>query len=196
MTFRSSGLLGILTSLGGPEALSAVRGAVQDQNPDVRASAIRSLSNWSTPDSASDLLAIARSPRSPSEKMVALRGYFGFAQSEQQPEAQRLAMCRDAAGLLDKPEEKRLLLSALGSMNSSEAVGVILPYVEDSSVRDEAASAVTGIAERALKGNDAAKIAGALVQPLKKVAESGASSALVEKANALLRQATEKSGAK
>jgi len=189
---QKSALLRVLTSLGGPKALALVRSAVKNQNDEVRSAAVRALSNWSSVDAAPDLLEIAKTAQNPSDKMVSLRGYLGMAaQGDQQSEAQRLTLCRQAAELVQKPEEKKMLLAALGSLSSLEAVQMILPYVGDDAVKEEAANAVVGISEKLLKKQDA-KTTEVLIPALTEVTKKSANGGLVEKANKLLQEASRK----
>jgi HEAT repeat protein len=162
--------LRILTTLGGPEALKAVRGAVQDADPDVRGTALRSLAAWKTPDAAPDLLDLARKAGNNTEKMLSLRGYLGWVSNPDLPLAQRLSMVRDAATLAQQTEEKKLLLSALGSIKSPDALKLAAPYLDDPATKNEAAAAAVAIAEEILKLPDAAKVAAQLVEPLEKAA--------------------------
>jgi HEAT repeat protein len=186
-TAQKSALLRILTSMGGPKALALVQSAVKNPNADVCSAAIRALSNWSTVDAAPDLLDIAKNSQNPSDKSISLRGYLGMAsQGDQQSEAQRLALCRQATDLVQKPEEKKMLLAALGSMSSPEAIQMILPYLRDDAVKEEAATAVVGISEKLLKKPDP-KTAEILIPALTEVAKSSTNAGLVEKANKLLQ---------
>ena len=70
-----------LASAGGPEALSAVKSAVEDTDESVQDEAVRTLSNWPNnwPEDGSvgePLLALARSDRKTSHQMLGLRGYL------------------------------------------------------------------------------------------------------------------------
>jgi HEAT repeat protein len=188
-------LLRVLTGLGGSSALKLVRSAVKDSNPEIQSAAVRALSSWSSPEAAPDLLEIARSSQNATDRMVALRGYLGMAgQSEQQSEEQRLALCRQVADLVQKPEEKRMLLAALGTVNSPDSIGLIAPYLGDEAVKEEAATAVVGISEKVLKKPDAAKSASALVPALTSVSKASSNAGLVDKAKKLLQEASAKSG--
>ncbi len=61
----TSSLLRVLTSVGGPDALRAVRARVDSSEADVRTTAIRSLSAWKSADVAPELLALAGKASSP-----------------------------------------------------------------------------------------------------------------------------------
>lgn len=186
---QKTSLLRVLTTVGGPEALTSVRGALQDSNPEVRSAAVRALTGWSTPDAAADLLQIARSSSSNTEKTVALRGYLAMAARGDIPEPQRIEMCKQAAALVERPEEKRLLLSALGAITSPDSVQLLKSYLDDPAVRDEAGTAALTIADKLLQRDNAAQLAKGLVEPLEKIAGN---EKLAERAKKLLEQARAK----
>ena len=120
-------LVRVLGAVGGTKALEAVRAAVNDSNAEVHAAAIRTLGSWSAVDAADDLLGLAKTADSPADKMICLRGYLRLAGQAELPLDKRLAMCRQAAPLAQKDDEKKLLLAALGSIASVEALDAITP---------------------------------------------------------------------
>jgi len=185
-------LLRVLTSVGGAEALKAVRGAVEDADAEVRTTAIRALGAWKTEEVAPELLALAKSSTNPTERLLALRGYFSWAANPELPADRRLAMCRQAAGVVEQPEEKKLLLGALGTIKTADAFLAAAPYLDDAAVKAEAGAAVIVIGEELLKGRDAAQVASKLAAPLQKAAQATANAELARKANALAEQAQKK----
>ena len=186
---QKSSVLRILGSIGGASALKTVRAALGDPNAEVQAVAIRTLIAWKTPDIAPELLSAARSADNPSHKTLALRAYLGWAARADLPADQRLAMCRQAAQLAQRTEEQRQLLSALGNIDSPEALALITPYLSASATKNEAAVAAVSAAERLLKRPDAAVLAAKLVEPLQKVAEAAVPPPLAQRAKAALQQA-------
>jgi HEAT repeat protein len=178
--------------VGGAEALKAVRAAVDDSNAEVHRGAIRALGSWKSADAAPHLLELAKTATNQNDKTLCLRGYLGLASGGDLPGGQRLSMCREAEGLLERDDEKRLLLGALGSVNSPGAVGMIVPYLNSSGTREEASAAIVGIAERLLKGRGAARVALRLVKPLEKVAQVTTNANVSRKAKELLKQAQSK----
>ena len=182
-------LLRVLGGLGGPNALEAVRKAVDDRRSQVHVAAIRALGTWKTADAAPILLALAKAAGNPNDRTLCLRGYLGFAARPDVPAGQRLSMCRQAGGLIERDDEKRLLLGALGSINSPGALALIMPYLDDPAIRAEACTATVAIAENLLKRRDNSKLALKLVKPLEKVAQVSTNAELARRAKALLRQA-------
>jgi HEAT repeat protein len=189
-------LLRVLGSVGGAKALQAVRAAVSDPNAEVHAAAIRTLGSWSAVDAADDLLAVAKTADSPSDKMICLRGYLRLAGQAELPLDKRLAMCRQAVPLAQKDDEKKLLLAALGTITSVEALDLITPYLGEGGTKEEAASSVVDISDKLLKEKDSAKVAPKLIELLDKAAQATANADLAKRAKDLRDQAKSKAGAK
>lgn len=182
-------LLRTLNAMGGPAALESVRKSVSDSEPQVHAVAIRALASWNSPEAAPDLLELARTVDQPSERLLCLRGFLGFASHSETPEPQRLTMCRQAAGLSLKPEEKKLLLAALGGIASVDALVMVQPFLDDSTLQKEAASATLDIAAKVLEGPNASPSAVKLVAPIEQVVKLAASPELTTRAQKLLESA-------
>lgn len=193
---QKSALLRTITAVGGEKALHPVTAALQDHSPQVRATALRSLGNWSSPAAAPQLLEVAKTSSTPSERLLALRGFLGLAKLGDVPEQKRLEMCREVSALVDKPEEKRLLLAALGDLNSPGALEIVEPYLEDASAREEASTAAAGIAERILRRDDAARSATKIFEVMGKVAGATSNQDLAKRAAKLAEQAKAKAEAK
>lgn len=193
---QKESVLRILGSIRGPAALKTVRASVADSNSEVQAAAIRVLGAWKTPDVVPELLAVAQNAGNPNHKMLALRAYLGWAGRADQPADKRLAICRQAAQLAQRVEEKRLLLSALGSADAPEAMTLIVPHLSDATTKAEAAAAAVSVAERVLKRPDAGQLAAQLIGPLEKVTQASVPATLAQRAKAALQQAQRKAGKK
>ena len=187
-------LLRVLSGLGGAEALKAVRQTVGDSNDEVHKAAIRALGTWKTADAAPHLLELAKAARKGSDRALCLRAYLAMAARRDLPAGERLSMCRTAAKMVQSAGEKRLLLGALGSVNTPAAMTVIAPYLKDTAIEKEAALASLGIAERLLKGRQSGKYAPQLIAPLEKVVQAVGAGDLAPRAKTLLRQAKTKAG--
>ncbi len=189
-------LVRVLGSVGGTSALRAVRNAVNDPNVEVHAAAIRVLGGWSSADAATDLLELAKAATSPTDKMICLRGYLALAGHPDLPADQRLAMCRQAATLVQKDDEKKLWLAAVSGMSTIEAIDLIKPYLDDAAVKEEASTGVVDISAKLLQGKSGAEVASKLVEPLDKVAQVSTNAELTQRAKKLLDQAKSKAAAK
>jgi HEAT repeat protein len=193
---QQAALLRVLAAVGGPNSLKAVRAAIESDNAEVRSAAIRALGSWRTADAAPDLLALAKATNDSTAKTLFLRSYLNLAVRGEMATEQRLQMCEQAKGLIQRDEEKRLLLGTLSNIETPEAMSLILPYLSDAGMQQEAGMAAVTLAEKLLKGRGAAKMATQLVEPLQKVAQTTTNSEVARRANALLEQAQKRGNRK
>lgn len=145
---QESALLRVLSVIGGTEALNAVRKVAQDSNAEVSDAAIRVLCSWKTAEAAPDLFTLAINPSNRSRKTAALRGYINLVRDETLSTEQKLQMCRQAAALIERNEEKKLLLGALSTIPSIEALSMAMAHIDEPATRDEAAFAAVAIGDK------------------------------------------------
>ena len=145
---QKNALLHVLGVIGGTNALKAVRSAANDSNAQVRAAAIRVLCGWKTADAAPDLLALAKGSPNSSRNTAALRGYISLVRDKSLPTEQKLAMCKEAAVLVRRNEEKKLLLGVLGGVPAAEALAMAMTYLNDPATKNEASFAAVAISEK------------------------------------------------
>jgi HEAT repeat protein len=145
---QKSALLRVLGVIGGSSALEAVRAEVNNSNETVRAAAIRSLCGWKTADAAPHLLALAKESSNPAQKTSALRGYINLVRDESLSNGKKIDMCRQAKALIQRNEEKKLLLGVLGTIPSTEALSMASTYMADGMVRNEAYFSVLAIGDK------------------------------------------------
>ncbi|MBN1124408.1 MAG: HEAT repeat domain-containing protein [Sedimentisphaerales bacterium] len=186
-------LLRVLRALGGDKALQAVREAMKDADTEVSTTAFRSLCTWETPDAAQDLLNLAGTRSETSDRLAALRGYIRLIRDKGLSNRDKLTMCRRAAGLVERDDEKRLLLGALGTIQSPAAVTMILPYLDSQATRQEAVAACLNVSEELLKRQNAATLAGRLIEPLEEVVQVTEGDT-ANRARSLLQDARKKAG--
>ena len=145
---QKGALLRVLSVIGGTNALNAVREAAKDSNAQVSDAAIRVLCSWKTADAADDLLALAKNSPNQSHKTAALRGYINLARDENVPTEMKLKICRQAAVLAQRDEEKKLLLGALSTVPAIDALSMAMAYLDNAATKDEAAFAAVAIGEK------------------------------------------------
>jgi hypothetical protein len=146
-------LLRVLRVAGGAKAMEAVRAAIKGSNADIQEAAFRSLCDWPTADAAPDLLALAKGSAEPKRKILALRGYINLIKDKDLAPGKKLAMAREANALIQRPDEKRLLLGSLGSVPSAEALAMVLPHLDDAATKNEAVLAGVSICEQIAKSH-------------------------------------------
>lgn len=193
---QKASLVRVLGAVGGPNSLQAVVACAKSDEEAVRSAAVRALGTWKTVDAAPILLSMAKETSNPAEKTLFLRGYVSMAARGDVPVGDRVAMCRQAAGLIARDDEKRLLLGTLSNIESPDAMELISPYLDDANCRQEAVLAAVTVAEKLLKAQDAASFAGRLVPSLEKAAQAAENDDLAKRAKAVLDQARSKVGSK
>jgi len=178
-------LLRTLCVAGGADALKAARGAVDDSNKEVHTAAIRVLCEWKTGDAAPILLDLAKNSGGQVDKILSLRGYLGMAVRQDIPAPERLAICRESAPMIQRDDEKLLLLAALANLADAESLNLIVPYLDVPAVKREAVATVIAVAERRPE-NQSVDITRAA---LKKAAEAASDKPeLAKRAQDLLKQ--------
>lgn len=145
-TAQQSALLRVLGAIGGTQALEAVRKAAGDSNTSVRDAAIRVLCGWSTADAAPDLLKLAQASGA-AHKTTALRGYITLIRDGSLSTEKKLAMCKQADALIERSDEKKLLLGALSTVPSVEALSMAMANLDDPATKNEACFAAVAIGE-------------------------------------------------
>jgi HEAT repeat protein len=158
----------VLASIGGVKALAAVRAALHDANAETQDAAIRTLADWADPAAAPDLLEIARSSTNSAQRVLALRGYVRLASEGGGSPVEKLRMLSEAATLASNSEDKKLLLSALGDVTTTESLRQVSAYLADAQVAEEAGAAAVKIAAK-LDAKEKTAIAQSLNQVLKTV---------------------------
>ncbi|MBM4017517.1 MAG: hypothetical protein FJ288_04170 [Planctomycetes bacterium] len=148
-----------LACAGGPEALAAVRAAVNDKDEAVQDEAVRTLSTWPSmwPEdalAAEPLLALAKSAKKVTHQVLALRGYLQYVHGTRKlKDDERLAKVNAVMPLVTRPEEKRLVISALGTIETAGSLEMLVNFAADPALAGEACSAIVGLAEKKdLKG--------------------------------------------
>jgi len=150
-------LLRLLNRPATPAALQAVRASLQDVNAEVKDAAIRSLSDWPDAQPAEALLTITRTSTNRTHQVLALRGYVRMAGMSKNPTARYLR----AMELADRSDDKKLVLSGLGTADSAQALDIVERYLKDTALQTEAALAAVQIADR-LRQKDATRAKTAL----------------------------------
>jgi HEAT repeat protein len=142
----------LLTTLGGlgqEQALPILREALQDGSNRIRYAAIKALSSWSGAAPAGELLELAKSSSAnPTHRALALRGFIDLIDAAALPADKKLNNYRQAMQLAHQDAERKKVLSVLSSLNTLEAFQMAVAYLDDPSLKDEAALAACLIGQQ------------------------------------------------
>jgi HEAT repeat protein len=185
---QRAALLGALRAVGGADALHAVAAEAASSDATVRRAAVKALSDWPGREALPPLLEISRSASDPAEKVMALRGFLDVVRKADMPSEEKLSRFVEATPLVQRPEEKRLLVSGLAALRTDQALAALEVYLGDPDVCDEAVTAVIDMSQSAGKshpalGGDAAK------QALSRAAAATRNEMLLAQVNALMGKA-------
>lgn len=140
-------LLGVLGTVGDTESLVAVRAALKDSEANVRLAALKALSEW--PDAAplDDLFTLVGS-EDVKTNILALRGVARLVPlAKDRPPENLVSLITDALAKATRNEERKALLSALGTVPTLSAMKLAQAKLQDPALAEEAAMAVVQIAE-------------------------------------------------
>ena len=177
-------LLRLLRSVPDPKSLQAIHTSLSDASPEVKEAATRLICEWSTVDAAPDLIELARNSPNPIYKLLALRGYMRVSGGKDVPAAQRLTMCREAAALVQRDDERKILLGVLGTAGDAESFAMAAAHLDNAAVKDEACLATVAIAALLVKDKPAA-----VIPIMEKVLKISQDAKLIARANEVLKAA-------
>ena len=180
-------LLRLLRSVADAKALQAIRAALTDPDKEVRDTATRLLCEWSTAEAAPDLLGLAKTSPDATYKLLALRGYMRVSGGKDVPAAQRLQMCQQAAALVQRDDERKILLGVVAAGTEAGSLALAASHLDNAALQAEACLASVAIAERLLKDQP-----GEVLPVMEKVVKLSKDEKLTARANAVLKEAQAK----
>jgi hypothetical protein len=175
----------ILALLGGSEALITVSTAAASSNAEVKDAAVRALANWPDFTATKPLLVIATDPHTTRvHNALAIQGVARLVKTaETEPAADRLKTAQAAMNAATREEDKKLMLSAIASVNDRAAGEMLKPFLSVSQYQKEAGLAALTLAESLRKTDRPAAMD--LAQAVK---QAGISDDLTRKAEAVLKR--------
>jgi hypothetical protein len=145
-------------SAGGPDALTAVKSAVGDKDQTVQDEAVRTLATWPNtwPEDegiAQPLLNLAKESKKNNYQVLALRGYLQYLQGDKKlGNDQKLNKVQEALPLMNRPEEKQLAIAVVQSVPSAGALEMLVNFLEQPAVLEDACSAIVDVAAKKMPG--------------------------------------------
>lgn len=161
--------MNILTSLGCARALPIIKADLGSANDQVAAKAIDHLGHWPDPAPVEDLLKVVETGTNPARSKRALGAVIRLAtvaaEEHQRPDEVIVGWLQRADKAAQTIEDRRLILSAFGRLNSVESLRSLARHLADAGLENEAATAIVQISPAlAKKQGDAAALKGVLEQ--------------------------------
>lgn len=137
----------VLRGIATAKALEAVQAALKDSDAKVQEAAVRSLAEWPDARPLAALVNVCRTTQSDTMRVVALRGCVRMlGQGGGLPTAETMKSYGDMMALAKRPEEKRLVLAALGNVAHPAALAMIQGCMADEAIKAEASLAAVSAA--------------------------------------------------
>lgn len=141
-------LLRVLGQIATPEALDALRGALDKENDALRAVVVEALAGWPDSTPADDLLKIATAPKNDTERAKAFEGCVRLMRaSKDKPDDVRAKSFQTIAALARDDAEKKQILAALGELPTAVSFEVIDAYAQEPALTAEATLAAFNVAK-------------------------------------------------
>ena len=147
-SLQKRALLRVLRVAQGSEALNAIRLAMRDADADVSSEAVSIFCGWPSVEVLPEVLTLARTATHAKVKIVALRGAIRLTPLQDIPVQEKLSGFKALLPLIQRDDEKRLLLGSLAELPLPEALAMTTSYLNDAPIRNEACFAVIAIAEK------------------------------------------------
>ena len=142
-------LLAVLPLTADNTALPLLRTALADADAGVADAAVRALAAWPTPAAREDVLRLARESKDETHRLLAITGLVRLVGLEPyRNPAAAVADLKTALDLAWRPEERKLVLGALGTFPSREALDLATGLLKDPAVAAEAQAAIDRIKQR------------------------------------------------
>jgi HEAT repeat protein len=182
-------LLRVLRAAQGPRALDAIRAATKDANAKISSEAISVLCGWPTADALPDLLELTRTATDRRVRILALSGTIRLIPLQDVTVQKKLAAFKEILPLVQRNEEKKLLLGVLATVPAAEALSMAMSYLDNAATKNEACFAAVAISEKIVQQKP-----GEVVDALQKVIRATNNRGLLRRARATLNKAKKATG--
>ncbi|MHC4741498.1 MAG: family 16 glycoside hydrolase [Planctomycetota bacterium] len=140
-------LLKVLGRIADEGAFEALNSALEDKNAKIRDTAVRALAAWPDSRAIKTLSTISQNTSNNTHRVLALRGYVRLlALDTELPQDEKVEMYRIAVKTAAGANEKKLVLAGLANLAHLEALTIILGYIDEPAVKDEAILAALKVA--------------------------------------------------
>lgn len=188
---QQSYLFDLLRKVSGKKALKEVVARTKSKDPAQKNSATRVLGEWVNADAGPVLLDIAKNDPEKKYQIRALRGYIRIARQLQIPwwkksdaPAVKLKMYDEAMAVAQRANEKLLALDILTRIPSTETLNRAVACLDDSALKEKAASTAVRIADKVIGRNPKA-----VAEAMRKVIDAKPEGKTADQAQQLLERA-------
>jgi len=139
-------LYNTLALIGDENGLAPLRDAVKNAKADEKDAAIRALTSWPTAAALDDALAIAKSTKNDTHRVLALRGLVRMLElKKDRPVKDSIKPLTIALKAAKNPDEKKMVIGGLANVSDPAAMKLVRPFLKDDALKQEAALAAQKI---------------------------------------------------
>ncbi len=172
---QSPKYLPLLGRLGGAKSREMIQAALQNDNVEVRAAAIRGLCNWPNAEAADQLLELAQHSETTTFRRWALRAYIRVVTlASDRPAAETLKMLQDAMKLATKDDDQRLILERTSTVRTMDAVNWLATYLDNSELGQVACASIVELAHHRFLRHPNMKVFGPLLEQVGRISKDPA----------------------
>jgi HEAT repeat protein len=177
-------LMRILTEAGGPEALTEVVARMKDDDKNISATALRTLTGWPDRDAVPHLKTMAGDVTNLRNHILSIRALVRLASANKDRPAD-LTGLTEAMKLASRTEEKTLILGAMSAIATPEALTITAACLDKPELVEPAAQAAVTISEKIIKTNKA-QVQTVLQKILQKIIKTAKNETTLTRAKRLL----------
>jgi HEAT repeat protein len=149
-----------VAKVGGKQAFDVVVADLKSDDAATKEGALRALAEWQDDAALTPLLGAAKSAGPVTQQVIAIRGAINVLKTSKLPAAEKAKAYASAMEAAKRPEERKLILGALGAERGREAFDLAAAALDQDGLKAEAALAVIKIALPEKRGRDGLKGAG------------------------------------
>jgi nucleotide-binding universal stress UspA family protein len=135
-------LLGVMGQVGGNAVLETVKTELKNSDEQLKDAAVRAIAGWPNDAALTIQYALSRNAENQIHRVLALRGYVRSIGVSSLKNSEKMKLYQKAMAAATRPEDRKSVLSGLGTQQSNAALELAASYMEDAKLKKEAASAV------------------------------------------------------
>ena len=160
--------------------MTKIEASLKSSNKAIHEAAVRAFCNWPNAEVADKLLKVATDSDDRAHRRMALRAYIRVVSlKSERPEAETLAMLKNAFKLAAGVDEKRLAIQRASTVRTMETVAWLAQFLDDAELAQAACASLVELAHHRFLRHPNMKTFGPI---LEKVAEISDDPAIVERA--------------
>lgn len=140
-------LLPTLGRVGGGAALRQVEAALKSSDTASHSAGIMAISHWPDASVADTLIALAKSDQHDNHRAIALRALIRVAPlADGRDDGEKLSLLKTVLGMANRDADKKLAIRRASAIRTVETLRFLLPYVETSTLAEDACHAIVELA--------------------------------------------------